>query len=1182
MDAHLEAELLAFLDGELDEAERSRVAAHLATCPACAAELERLRALQEDLDATFDTALTPVRLPAEADRRIRERLMRRVEPRPWSWWALWQRRGLVAQAVLAVLVLAFALNTTQVLRLPPPAAPQETLVLGQDRLAPGSRAAVRVIVRAAGTAKPIEGAEVAVRLGRPPGEASLVYSGRTDKAGTADVAFTVPADLEGRASLIVETASAGGQDRVERPITIAREAKLLLGSDKPAYRPGQTIHLRVLALDAVTFHALADQEITFTIVDAAGRELERSAATTSAFGIAVLDFALPTDAIHGQYTLRAQLGETRSERTVSVGAYELPAFRVTIETGRAFYGAGEQVTGTVNAAYFFGQPVVGGQVTLRGYTGEPREMPAIVVQGQTDERGDLAFGFVLPPLFGALANQQPVQFHLEAEVADVAGQRAGIRHLIPVAAQPILIGAIPESGLLKPGVENAIFILTSYPDGQPAETTLAITLEGQEHLLATGPYGLAEFRYTPPGRAVQMDVSAWDAQGAMGRAAFTFESDRAPQTLLLRTERVAYEVGETLRAEVLTASADTVYLDVVRTRQTVAALSAPVENGRVTFALDLDGTMVGTLELHAYRILADGSAVQDTRLVVVDAPRQVAITVTADRDTYHPGETAHLQFQTTLTPTNQSTNQPTNQLTNQPTTLGISVVDESVYALETQPPGFVRAYLLLERELQARQMQRLDIPALLDAQAEIKAAQEQAARAAWAGVQGTAATLVRSTATPREDMASRLAPLAGRLGGLLVLIPLLLGAVVVQGLRLSSVLSRALRRVAIGALALFLASPLVALVIGGVMYLLWLVLHAGALVLVLGAVGAIWIGLTVYGWLRRDTRLQLATGLLAAYLVLGGLLVVMAARGGGPHGTLLALIVAGFLLAVAALAVLGQGLVLEGRRHAGWATTTLALLLIPLVAYLPFVPGLASDLTRSLGNPALYAGPAGWLSGCAKATMTPERVEVTREAVPQATVAIAATFPPEALPTAVPTAVPLPSSTPVSLPREPFPLRQVFPETLYWNSQALTDEDGFLALDLPLADTVTTWRLTALASTQEGDLGFATADIVVFQDFFVELDLPEAVAQGETVTVTVVVYNYLEQAQTVRIEPVPADWYSLLTSPQDLTLPPTGIGTARFTIRAERAGRFSLQVNAIGARMSDAIVGEMTVETIGP
>jgi len=1193
MSSHVETELLAYLDGELSQRERARVDAHLAECPRCAAELERLRVLQQELDATFDAALAPVRLPADADRHIRDRLRARTEPRPW-WWGLWQRRGLAVQALLAVLVFVFALNTTQTLRPPSLAAPQETWVLGQDRFAPGSLAALRVIVRSAGETadetKPIEGAEVTVRIGRTPGLASIVYTGRTGASGTAEVAFTVPDGPDGQASLVIETSSAGGQDQIVRPITIARDYKLFLSSDKPVYRPGQTIHLRALALEAVDLHPVAGQDIVFTLSGPAGEQLEHLVVSTSDFGIAGLDFSLPPDAAHGHYTLRAAfrqaqgsaLGDMVSERTVNVGAYDLPAFRITIETDRTFYGPGERVEGFVQAEYFFGKPVADGQVTLRGYVAEPERVRAIPILGQTDDEGLFEFSFDLPPSFGLSALEEPVSFDLEVEVVDTAGQREGIRRVLPVAAQPILVSAIPESGLLKPGVENVIFILTSYPDGQPAETTLVVEVEGKEHVLATGPYGLAEFRHVPAGLVTQIDIRARDAEGAEGHAAFTFESDRAPQTLLLRAERASYEVGDTVRVEALVAGVEdaasqTVYLDVVRTGQTIAALSTPVENGRAVFALDLDGTTVGTLELHAYSVLPDGGIAEDTRLVLVDAPRQVAVAVAADREEYRPGETARLQFQTTITATDQPADQPVQSA------LGIGVVDESVYALEEQPTGFARVYFLLERELRERRGQGLDVPTLLDAEAEaeIRDSQDVAARAAWAGATGMDFTLsAKSTVEQEEDVTARVV-LANRLGLLLALLPLLLSGVVVQGLRLTGVLGRALRRVVIGGLVLLVGSPLVVLGGGGVMWLLWAVLGVGAPVALLLAVVALLAGLAVHGWRQRDARAQLATGLLAAYLALGGLLVTLAARGGDPAGLLLALIVATFLLVVAALATLGQGLVLEGWRGAGWATTLLGLLLIPLVVYLPFVPSLTSDLARTLGHPALYAGPVGWLTGCAlPAEEAMEEPAAT--IVPEPTEAPAATGAPTKVPaeeleaTAEPMVTPTATSMPS--PDEPFPLRQVFPETLYWNAEAITDENGNLTFDLPLADNITTWRLTALASTQEGEIGFATYDVVVFQDFFIALDLPPVITRGEEVTATVTLYNYSPQAQTVRIEPAPADWYSLTSSPQALTLPPNDVATATFSIRAEQSGDFSLQVNAVGERTSDAIAGEVTVE----
>jgi CD109 antigen len=109
-------------------------------------------------------------------------------------------------------------------------------------------------------------------------------------------------------------------------------------------------------------------------------------------------------------------------------------------------------------------------------------------------------------------------------------------------------------------------------------------------------------------------------------------------------------------------------------------------------------------------------------------------------------------------------------------------------------------------------------------------------------------------------------------------------------------------------------------------------------------------------------------------------------------------------------------------------------------------------------------------------------------------------------------------------------------------------------------------------------LGVTTYDILVFQDFFVELDLPAAIGQGETVAVNITLYNYLPEAQAIQLDPVPADWYSLVAPPQSVTLPPNGAATVTFTIRAEQAGDFSLQVVATGEHTSDAVATGVTVE----
>jgi uncharacterized protein YfaS (alpha-2-macroglobulin family) len=157
-------------------------------------------------------------------------------------------------------------------------------------------------------------------------------------------------------------------------------------------------------------------------------------------------------------------------------------------------------------------------------------------------------------------------------------------------------------------------------------------------------------------------------------------------------------------------------------------------------------------------------------------------------------------------------------------------------------------------------------------------------------------------------------------------------------------------------------------------------------------------------------------------------------------------------------------------------------------------------------------------------------------------------------------------------------LRQWFPEALYWNPQAITDENGHLTLEIPMADSITTWRLTALASAQQGQLGSATAGIRVFQDFFVDIDLPVYFTQGDEVSVPIAVYNYLPQAQTVQLTLTQEDWFELLDEAEkELFIESDDVEVVYFRIRVVQFGTHSLTMTALGEHMSDAIRRSITV-----
>ncbi|MCH8923426.1 MAG: hypothetical protein IIA67_09805, partial [Planctomycetes bacterium] len=161
-------------------------------------------------------------------------------------------------------------------------------------------------------------------------------------------------------------------------------------------------------------------------------------------------------------------------------------------------------------------------------------------------------------------------------------------------------------------------------------------------------------------------------------------------------------------------------------------------------------------------------------------------------------------------------------------------------------------------------------------------------------------------------------------------------------------------------------------------------------------------------------------------------------------------------------------------------------------------------------------------------------------------------------------------------------IRQWFPETLLWRPELITDDDGNATLEIDLADSITSWRLSASAVSADGRLGAAQQDIRVFQPFFVDLDLPVALTRGDELSLPVVVYNYLDKPQTVTLSLKDADWFERLDEiEQQVELPPGAVRSVSYRIRAKQVGKHYLQVTARGGDLADAVKREVTVEPDG-
>jgi hypothetical protein len=161
-------------------------------------------------------------------------------------------------------------------------------------------------------------------------------------------------------------------------------------------------------------------------------------------------------------------------------------------------------------------------------------------------------------------------------------------------------------------------------------------------------------------------------------------------------------------------------------------------------------------------------------------------------------------------------------------------------------------------------------------------------------------------------------------------------------------------------------------------------------------------------------------------------------------------------------------------------------------------------------------------------------------------------------------------------------VRSYFPEALFINPEIITDGDGRASIVIPLADSITTWRMAMMASTPNGALGSATSSLKVFQDFFVDLDLPVTLTQGDSVSIPVAVYNYSGAAGDVSLQLKPEGWYDLTddTAGKSVKVDAGRVGGSQFSITARRIGKFKLTISARmngDAKRADIVVREIEV-----
>ena len=161
-------------------------------------------------------------------------------------------------------------------------------------------------------------------------------------------------------------------------------------------------------------------------------------------------------------------------------------------------------------------------------------------------------------------------------------------------------------------------------------------------------------------------------------------------------------------------------------------------------------------------------------------------------------------------------------------------------------------------------------------------------------------------------------------------------------------------------------------------------------------------------------------------------------------------------------------------------------------------------------------------------------------------------------------------------------LRDYFPETLLWRPEIVTAEDGTATLHFPVADNITTWQLSAAASTLQGNTGSGTAQFRTFQPFFAAFDPPRFLTVGDTIALPITLRNYLDRSLEVRSELIPASWFKASDSHATTQVPAQDSASPVFRFTATTpALDAQQQFSAQASEVVDRIARPVTVHPNG-
>ena len=257
-------------------------------------------------------------------------------------------------------------------------------------LVKSSKKDVLVFAQNLRTGKPQAGAQLLISDGK-----KVVLEGATGKDGVYQGSSD---DLEkvSRARVYaVADASPASNALSLRGLGVALglQPRGILYTDRPAYRPGETVRYRALIrlVEKGSYTTGAGKEVAVRVLSPRGDVVHEAKPKLSPFGTLAGELTLNAREPLGDYRIVATHEDADEKKRTFTGQfrvdeYQLPLYKIVFDLAKPTFFRGETIAGTIRVEYYFGHPVPGKDVRFR--LKDQRWHTET-----TDEKGEVAFEF---------------------------------------------------------------------------------------------------------------------------------------------------------------------------------------------------------------------------------------------------------------------------------------------------------------------------------------------------------------------------------------------------------------------------------------------------------------------------------------------------------------------------------------------------------------------------------------------------------------------------------------------------------------------------------------------------------------------------------------------------------------------------------------------------------------------